>query len=132
MCAFSIEARGPQETVPQGQPPPFAFSGFIFVLRQSLPLAWTSTSRLGEVARETQGPGCHPKPQHWDYKHMTPCPALFTHVLKELHSASHACKKGTQPTKSLTQVPTKYLLFSTVTSLTWIKDVGKMPCRKQN
>lgn len=42
-----------------------------------------------------------------------------------------ACKTGTLPTESLPSLH-KYLLFSTVTSLRWIKDVGKMPCRKQN
>lgn len=46
-CAFYVEAGGLYRTVPQGQPPPFAVCGFSFVLRRTLALAWTLTSRKG-------------------------------------------------------------------------------------
>lgn len=48
--------------------------------------------------------------------------ALSFSCLQEGHSTNRVSHPG----------PHKYLLFSTVTSLTWIKVVGKMPCRKQN
>lgn len=59
-------------------------------------------------------------------------PSSF-HTCSEGNALGFSCLQGGHSTHRVSHPgPHTYLLFSTVTSLTWIKDVGKMPYRKQN